>query len=290
MLSSPAWGKNFLGPNPGLSAMAVIALSLACCSTVGPGFANHPIDCAMGIRWADCLPGTPGYNNGGGAQTRALETGQDNQSIQNQISSLGDQCANAMAAPELDPIRHKVELWKTRFDTPPPFEMASNDNFPSESEKPTIAKWATLRDQCIQRDDAISIVPPSASALQANFIQENRSFFTEAQGKIDGLVVALYQAKLTYGEFAEKRYEIGRDAAEAALQYRQAALLADQERQVQAQQLAQQQFQNRLIAWSVYMQSVNARQPQTVRLEGDVGLKANCTSSQLGTSVQTSCY
>src|SRR5258708_24512774 len=35
-------------------------------SAVGPVFVNHPADCAIGIPWADCLPGTPGYNNGGG--------------------------------------------------------------------------------------------------------------------------------------------------------------------------------------------------------------------------------
>lgn len=41
---------------------------LAGCSKVGPGFANHPLDCAIGIAWGDCLPGTPGYaslQNGG---------------------------------------------------------------------------------------------------------------------------------------------------------------------------------------------------------------------------------
>ena len=39
---------------------------LSGCSSVGPGLANHPLDCAMGIAWADCLPGTKGYENGGG--------------------------------------------------------------------------------------------------------------------------------------------------------------------------------------------------------------------------------
>ncbi len=38
-----------------------MSLSTVACSTVGPGFANHPLDCAIGMPWADCLPGTPGY-------------------------------------------------------------------------------------------------------------------------------------------------------------------------------------------------------------------------------------
>lgn len=27
------------------------------------GCAHHPLDCALGIAWADCLPGTAGYSN-----------------------------------------------------------------------------------------------------------------------------------------------------------------------------------------------------------------------------------
>jgi hypothetical protein len=42
-----------------------IWLCLAACSNVpgDPGFANHPVDCAMGIRHDDCNPGTAGYAN-----------------------------------------------------------------------------------------------------------------------------------------------------------------------------------------------------------------------------------
>src|ERR1035437_5004055 len=45
----------------GLSAFA-----LAGCSSIpgDPGFANHPLDCALGFRHSDCQPGTAGYNGG----------------------------------------------------------------------------------------------------------------------------------------------------------------------------------------------------------------------------------
>jgi hypothetical protein len=45
---------------------ALTAFILAGCSgTPGdPGFANHPLDCAIGARHSDCLPGTAGYNSG----------------------------------------------------------------------------------------------------------------------------------------------------------------------------------------------------------------------------------
>lgn len=32
------------------------------------GCAHHPVDCAIGLPWADCLPGTAGYSNGIGGQ------------------------------------------------------------------------------------------------------------------------------------------------------------------------------------------------------------------------------
>jgi len=45
---------------------------------------------------------------------------------------------------------------------------------------------------------------------------------------VSELIVAVYQAKLTYGEFAQKRYEIARDTPAAERQYREAVLIADQ--------------------------------------------------------------
>ena len=55
---------------------AVSLVALTGCSEVGIGLKNHPIDCALGFAWADCLPGTPGYNArngvGGGGMDPAL--------------------------------------------------------------------------------------------------------------------------------------------------------------------------------------------------------------------------
>ncbi len=101
--------------------------------------------------------------------------------------------------------------------------------------------------------------------------------------RVGDLIVSLYQQKLTYGEFARKRYEITRAAADAQRQFRQSVQIADQAQRLQAQQLAEQQFQSSLAAWSAYMQSVNARQPQTVRMQ------ANCSSVRAGNSVNTIC-
>jgi len=44
-----------------LAASLLPLILLPACSDVGIGFAHHPLDCAIGIAWGDCLPGTPGY-------------------------------------------------------------------------------------------------------------------------------------------------------------------------------------------------------------------------------------
>lgn len=179
-------------------------------------------------------------------------------------STLNAQCNEQMdRAAELDPIRSKVELYRTSLDAPAPFAMAANDAYPNEAERQAIAKWASLRDACMARWRAGLRPPSSATPMQATFIEQDMAFGDEIAGKVSALIVALYQGKLTYGEFAQKRYEFGRDGAAAEREFRQATLIADQQRAMQAQQLAQQAFQNKLAAWSVYLQAVNSRPAQT---------------------------
>ena len=59
----------------------------------------------------------------------------------------------------------------------------------------------------------------------------------------------------------------------------EARLVENQERQLQAQQIANQQFANNMAAWANYMQAVNARQPQTVHL---TSAPVHCTTMSLG--------
>jgi hypothetical protein len=61
---APHWAAAF--------AAALLSTCVTGCSTVGPGLANHPIDCAMGITWADCQPGTLGYDRKQGRMEQAL--------------------------------------------------------------------------------------------------------------------------------------------------------------------------------------------------------------------------
>jgi hypothetical protein len=183
------------------------------------------------------------------------------------ITAAGDQCKTEMLAdPELDPIRKKVELYKPPTEGPPQFEIASNDTFPTNEERPLISKWATMRDSCIKRQMALLVAPSSGNAQQTLVFQQEVSFAKDTNARISELIVALYQQKLTYGEFAQKRYWLSNEAVSAERAYRQSVIDRDEQRQLQAQQ----QFANTLTIWGNYMQAVNARQPQTVYINGTI--------------------
>lgn len=270
-----------------LMAFSGVLTLLASCSSVGPGFANHPGDCALGIPWADCLPGTRGYANGGGSLHRkeaADAAKAEHDRLAAEFETVHQQCKADMAVPELAPLGDKLEFQR-KLDDPPPFQYASQDAFPTANERMLIRKWATIRDSCMAREREVNVIPPNATPLDESFIRQEVAFGTAAEAKVSELVVALYQQKLTYGEFSEHRYAIGKAAMDADRQYRETRLIQDQDRQIQAQQIANQQFANRLNAWANYMQAVNARQPQTVRLNS-----VHCTSTSVGNTVNTNCF
>ena len=125
-------------------------------------------------------------------------------------TAAAEQCKSEFATPDLDPIRHKVELYRESTDAGVPFEIASNDAVPTDAELPVIAKWATLRDECIRGTLQASKPPADASAMQSAFMRQRQFLYNQAGERISELIVALHQKKLTYGEFAHKRYEINR--------------------------------------------------------------------------------
>lgn len=126
------------------------------------------------------------------------------------IVTAGEQCKSEFATPDLDPIRHKVELYRESTDAGIPFEIASNDAFPTDAELPAIAKWAMLRDECLRRTSEVSKPAADAGAVTSAVIRQRQFLYNQAGGRISELIVSLYQHKLTYGEFAHKRYEINR--------------------------------------------------------------------------------
>jgi hypothetical protein len=254
----------------------MVATMVGGCSTVGPGLANHPGDCAIGIQWADCLPGTRGYENGGGRvyreKTQLAKQQQQDAAKQQQDAakqqqdeakiSAQRQCIVDMQTPALDAIRGKVELIKTDATVGPAFEIATNNSSPTKNEGVAIATWAKLRDGCAKRLAALSTLPEDAAMPLVMLDQTFRSIDKQVEADVDHLIVELYQQKLTYSEFAQKRYGIERDGNAAILKSLQATLLENQVRQAKAKQLDQERLNKQL----------------------------HCTSNRYGDSVSTNCY
>ncbi|MGO9803609.1 MAG: hypothetical protein ACLPTM_12665 [Steroidobacteraceae bacterium] len=201
--------------------------------------------------------------------TSGSSVSKEQEAINDSIKAWKDGCRASYAAPELDPIRHKVELMREPGDDPLPFEIATNNEFPTSDERPVIARWATLRDECIRRWDELQLIPASASSVQSAMFKQLRALVLQAVGDITELMIGLYQQKLTYGEFGRKNYEIGKAIGEFTLAIQQAgASSSNAQQQLQDVGTAQQQFTDTLDAFGKYVRAVNARKPKTVRMSG----------------------
>lgn len=180
-----------------------------------------------------------------------------------------EECKASFGTPELDPIRHKVELWREPGDDPLPFEVATNDTFPTSDDRPVIAKWASLRDECIRRLDELPYIPPGANEAQTTMVKTLRSFSQQVAGDVTELMICLYQQKLTYAEFGRKLYEFGKAQGAFMLALTQAGASSTlSQQQVADLQAAQQQFTDTIDAFSKYVHTVSARKPRTVHLRG----------------------
>ena len=173
------------------------------------------------------------------------------------------ECKASFDTPELDPIRHKVQLYREPGDDPVPFEIATNDNFPSSEDRPVIARWAALRDECIRRYDALPSVPEGANATQTAMMKTMVSITQQAAGDVTELIICLYNQKLTYAEFGRKTYELGKAVGAFILAFTQANAGSGTTGDLAA---AQQQLTDAMDAFAKYVHTVSARKPKAVRL------------------------
>ena len=184
------------------------------------------------------------------------------------VKAAQDECKASFATPELDPIRHKIELYRSSDDQEPlPFEIATNDNFPTADERPVIVSWGTLRDACMRRIFGVPL-PPSANQTETAMIKQVLAFDHQVADDETELIICLHQQKLTYGEFGRKRYEVVQAAAAFALALSQASAGKDRQHRLEELLPAQQQLTETLDGFSKYVRAVKARKPRTVRMDG----------------------
>ena len=201
----------------------------------------------------------------GCAVVQNAETRNDVERQRADLTQAALQCHQEMVATsDLEPILGKIELDRPVPDSAPPFSITSDDTFATDAERQAIKKWASLRDECARHRDTIIQRPIRATPYVHLLLDQEFAVAKDGTASVDQLILALYERKLSYGEFASKRYELGREMMAAFRAIRQSAVTHDE--QVSAQ--AQEQFARNLEAWSTYLQAVNARQPQTVVING----------------------
>ncbi|HIH2747881.1 EsaB/YukD family protein [Burkholderia aenigmatica] len=192
-------------------------------------------------------------------------------------------CAAAMSAPELNPIRDKIEIFHDP-STPTPYTYAALDLFPARADLPLIAKWIALRDACVKHEHEIDLTSPALTPMAQSMVLQRAEFNGIAEAKIRRLAIGLSQRKLTYGEFAQRRYQIN-SAAENAAQRVAATLSArDPGSQFLEQRRIERRFSAEVDTFERYLHSVDARQPGTVRLVPGAAIGSDAAEQACGTN------
>jgi hypothetical protein len=177
-----------------------------------------------------------------------------------------EHCIDDLAAGELDSIRSKADLSRIPADGPPPFRIALNDTFATDSERADIAKWIRIQNLCRRRFAIPRSMPPPGIAIEAASLQQASALSRILQLSFGRLIRALYCQELTYGEFARKRYEFTRDAAALSSAIEDAGLGADQTKLRQTLR----QLRYLKISWNAYLWRLDARRPATVHIHGAI--------------------
>lgn len=130
-------------------------------------------------------------------------------------------CEGRMRAPALDPIRAKVELFKSPADGPAPFAVLTNSSLPDASDRSAIDMWARTVEECqTQARALIEAIPAPPDATQSE-VDKLASYITDAWIESSKLRVALYDGQLTYADYASRRVKIAEDAFRTASRYAQ---------------------------------------------------------------------
>lgn len=166
-----------------------------------------------------------------------------------------EQCQADLAVQDLDPIRAKADISRMAFEGPPPFSIALDDTFPTDSERAVIAKWITIWNRCRQQLRWSTVGPTNAMAAAALAQEFALSRFFHSN--VGHLIQALYYQELTYGEFALKRFQFTRDAVALRLAIDKAQRDSDQNRLVQTRR----QFLYLRLSWNIYLRRVHVREP-----------------------------
>lgn len=247
------------------------------CKSYSPVSTNRPFICIPGFATPTCVSDTKVTTYWASGSSKASAIKARNEAIAAWIEGWRKECAIAVSTPELNSIRSKVEIIHEPT-TPIPLKYASLDAFPTNADISLITKWNELRAACIKQEHSINLTSPDMTPFEQSNALRRAAFFGVAEAEVNQLTIALPLQKLTYGEFAQRRYQINAAAVDAAWRYSATLTIPDKSLQFLARRRVKQQFSDKMDAWDSYMRSVDARPPRTVRL-------SNVPSSCIKTSI-----
>ncbi|HTT83159.1 MAG TPA: hypothetical protein VMF67_06740 [Rhizomicrobium sp.] len=142
-------------------------------------------------------------------------------SFGDKTKAVAQACMARMQDHALDPIRTKVEFYKSPPDGPVPFAILTDNAMPTPEEQQAIELWARAIENC-QADThpAIDEIPVPPGATQSE-VDKLTSYFTDAWVEGSKLRVALYSGRISYADYASQRLTIAEDALKAAERYAQ---------------------------------------------------------------------
>jgi hypothetical protein len=124
------------------------------------------------------------------------------------MAATQQQCAAGLQSPELDPIRDKVSF--NPLETPVRLLVLKDKPTPQEAQ--ALLAWSAVRDKCgvLMREMIANLpLPPS---MDAGIAQQARAGLTNALNNAgrgtNYLTAALYEKRISYGEFNKQRADL----------------------------------------------------------------------------------
>jgi hypothetical protein len=141
-------------------------------------------------------------------QQHNVEDSQSATDITAAFAAMQAQCAAEVKSPEIDPIRYKVN-----FDAPsPPLRLLVLKDKPTPREAQALLAWGAAREKCMKYFHAGIATLPLPPSMDPEIKERAKLGLNNVVDNAfrggNYLTAALYEKKLTYGEFNKQRADL----------------------------------------------------------------------------------
>jgi hypothetical protein len=141
-------------------------------------------------------------------QQHNLEDTQAATDIAAATSAAQKQCDAELKSPELDPIRDKVSFDATQT----PLRMLVIKDKPTPKEAQALLAWGSVREKCVSYTRAAIASLPLPPGMNEDIKERAKAGLTSAVDQAlrggNYLTVALYEKRISYGDFNKQRAEL----------------------------------------------------------------------------------